>query len=129
MLASTVFVLAHFAVDAAARRARRARRRSTRCRSRWRSSRRWCRPGSIAEAIRRIGANATSLVGSLGPVFTIALGAWLLAEPVHPIQLVGAALVLAGVALVTLRPPQSSAVGVGYPDGLRRPSPSAQREA
>jgi len=57
----------------------------------------------VAEAIRRIGANATSLVGSLGPVFTIALGAWLLAEPVHPIQLVGAALVLAGVALVTRR--------------------------
>jgi drug/metabolite transporter (DMT)-like permease len=57
----------------------------------------------VAEAIRRLGANATSLVGSLGPVFTIALGAWLLAEPVHPIQLAGAALVLAGVALVTAR--------------------------
>ena len=59
----------------------------------------------VAEAIRRLGASATSLVGSLGPVFTIALGAWLLAEPIHAIQLVGAALVLAGVALVTRRPP------------------------
>ena len=58
----------------------------------------------IAEAIRRIGANRTSLVGSLGPVFTIWLGWWLLAEPVHWIQLGGVALVLAGVALVTLRP-------------------------
>jgi drug/metabolite transporter (DMT)-like permease len=57
----------------------------------------------VAEAVRRIGANATSLVGSLGPVFTIALGAWLLAEPVHAIQLGGAALVLAGVALVTMK--------------------------
>ena len=57
----------------------------------------------IAEAIKRIGANRTSLVGSLGPVFTIALGFWILGEPLHWIQLGGAALVLAGVALVTLR--------------------------
>jgi drug/metabolite transporter (DMT)-like permease len=57
----------------------------------------------IAEAIKRIGANRTSLVGSLGPVFTIWLGWWLLDEPVHWIQLGGVALVLAGVALVTLR--------------------------
>ncbi|HKW80691.1 MAG TPA: DMT family transporter [Casimicrobiaceae bacterium] len=58
----------------------------------------------IAEAIKRMGANRTSLAGSLGPVFTIWLGAWLLGEPVHPIQLAGVALVLAGVAIVTLRP-------------------------
>jgi len=56
----------------------------------------------VAEAIKRIGANRTSLVGSLGPVFTIGLGFWILEEPVHWIQLGGAALVLAGVALVTL---------------------------
>ena len=58
----------------------------------------------IAEAIKRIGANRTSLVGSLGPVFTIWLGWWLLGEPVHWIQLAGVALVLAGVTLVTLQP-------------------------
>ena len=58
----------------------------------------------IAEAIRRIGANASSLVGSLGPVFTIGLGALILGESVHWIQLVGTALVLAGVTLTTLRP-------------------------
>jgi drug/metabolite transporter (DMT)-like permease len=58
----------------------------------------------IAEAIKRIGANTTSLVGSLGPVFTIWLGWWLLEEPVHWIQLGGVALVLAGVTLVTIRP-------------------------
>ena len=58
----------------------------------------------VAEAIRRLGANRTSLVGSLGPVFTIALGAVLLGEPMHAIQLAGAALVLAGVALVTVKP-------------------------
>ena len=58
----------------------------------------------VAEAIRRIGANRTSLVGSLGPVFTIGLGAVLLGEAIHAIQLAGAALVLAGVALVTVKP-------------------------
>ncbi len=58
----------------------------------------------IAEAIRRIGANAASLIGSFGPVFTIGLGALILGEEVHAVQLVGAALVLAGVLVVTLRP-------------------------
>ncbi len=58
----------------------------------------------VAEAIRRIGANGTSLVGSLGPVFTIGMGAVILGEPLHAVQLLGAALVLAGVLLVTRRP-------------------------
>ena len=67
----------------------------------------------IAEAIRRIGASRTSLVGSLGPVFTIWLGWVILDEPVHWIQLAGAALVLGGVALMTVRrrgeqPPRST---------------------
>jgi len=58
----------------------------------------------IAEAIRRLGANTSSLIGSLGPVFTIGLGALILGEAAHAIQLFGAALVLVGVTLVTLRP-------------------------
>jgi len=58
----------------------------------------------IAVAINSIGANRTSLVGSLGPVFTIWLGWWILGEPVHWIQLAGAALVLGGVTLVTMKP-------------------------
>jgi drug/metabolite transporter (DMT)-like permease len=58
----------------------------------------------VAEAIRRIGANASSLIGSLGPVFTIGLGAVILGEPTHLIQLAGAALVLAGVLIVSRRP-------------------------
>ena len=62
----------------------------------------------IAEAIKRIGANRTSLLGSLGPLFTIwagRRGCW--ASQCTAIQLAGAALVLAGVALVTLRPARS----------------------
>ena len=57
----------------------------------------------IAEAIQRIGPSRTSLVGSLGPVFTIWLGWVILDEPVHWIQLAGAALVLGGVGLMTVR--------------------------
>ena len=58
----------------------------------------------IAESIRRLGANTASQIGSLGPVFTIGLGAMLLGEAVHWIQLAGAALVLSGVMLVTWKP-------------------------
>jgi len=62
----------------------------------------------IAESIRRMGANTASLVGSLGPVFTIGIGAVVLSEPVFALQLAGAALVLAGVMLVTLRPARTA---------------------
>ena len=58
----------------------------------------------IAEAIHRIGASTSSLIGSLGPVFTIGLGAAILGEAIQGIQIFGAALVLAGVMLVTLKP-------------------------
>ena len=36
-------------------------------------------------------------------MFTIGLGAMILGEPTHPIQLAGAALVLGGVMLVSLK--------------------------
>jgi drug/metabolite transporter (DMT)-like permease len=67
----------------------------------------------IAEAVQRIGANASSQIGSLGPVFTIFLGALLLDEPVHAVQLAGAALVLAGVTLVARKPAAASASAPG----------------
>lgn len=67
----------------------------------------------IAEAIRRIGANQSSLVGSLGPVFTIGLGAMILGEPTHLVQLAGAALVLAGVMLVSLKQRETPATAGG----------------
>ena len=57
----------------------------------------------IAESVRRIGASASSLVGSLGPMFTIGFGALLLGEAVNLLQLVGVALVLGGVMLVSRR--------------------------
>jgi drug/metabolite transporter (DMT)-like permease len=57
----------------------------------------------IAESIRRIGASTASLVGSLGPVFTIGFGALLLDEPVNVLQMVGVVFVLGGVMLVSQR--------------------------
>jgi drug/metabolite transporter (DMT)-like permease len=57
-----------------------------------------------SEALRRIGANQVALVGALGPVTTIFFGWAGLDETMTPVQLAGAALVLGGVMLVTLRP-------------------------
>ena len=54
-------------------------------------------------AIRRIGASRTALIGTLGPILTIFLGAWLLGEPLTWWQMGGAALVLAGVWLAGKR--------------------------
>ena len=56
-----------------------------------------------SEALKRIGANQVALLGALGPVTTLFFG-WLgLDEVMTPVQLAGAALVLAGVVLVTLK--------------------------
>jgi drug/metabolite transporter (DMT)-like permease len=56
-----------------------------------------------SEALRRIGANQVALVGALGPVTTIFFGWVGLDERMTPIQLAGAALVLFGVLLVSVR--------------------------
>ena len=55
----------------------------------------------MAEALKRIGASQSALIGALGPLFTIGFGYLLLVEPLHAIQLAGAALVLAGIWQVT----------------------------
>jgi drug/metabolite transporter (DMT)-like permease len=54
-------------------------------------------------AIRRIGSGRAALIGTVGPLATIALGWWLLGEPISTWQIGGAALVIAGVALVGRR--------------------------
>jgi drug/metabolite transporter (DMT)-like permease len=57
-----------------------------------------------SEALRRIGANQVAIIGAAGPVTTIFLG-WLgLEESMTLLQVAGAALVLAGVLLVTIKP-------------------------
>ena len=54
----------------------------------------------VSEAIRRLGAGPVSLIGTLGPVVTLFLGWLILAEPIGLFQLIGGALVVAGVMLV-----------------------------
>jgi drug/metabolite transporter (DMT)-like permease len=59
----------------------------------------WC----LAEAIRRLGAGPVALVGSLGPIITLAAGWVLLEEPLGLAQLGGAALVILGVSVMARR--------------------------
>ncbi|HET9470515.1 MAG TPA: DMT family transporter [Usitatibacter sp.] len=61
-----------------------------------------------SEGIRRIGASHASIVGSVGPVATIFLGFFFLGEPITPVQVAGAVLVLAGVMTVSLHTRKSA---------------------
>jgi drug/metabolite transporter (DMT)-like permease len=56
-----------------------------------------------SEALRRIGPNRFALIGAIGPVTTAAAGAIGLEEPFTAVQAAGAALVIGGVLLVSLR--------------------------
>jgi len=57
----------------------------------------------IAEGIRRVGSGNASIIGSVGPVFTILLSATVLNEAFSWQQIAGTVLVLAGVFLVSWR--------------------------
>ena len=57
----------------------------------------------MSEGIRRIGASHASIISSVGPIATIFLGAIFLAEPITAFQLMGAALVMAGVLAISLQ--------------------------
>ncbi len=50
-------------------------------------------------AIRRLGAARAAVIGTVGPVTTIALGALVLGEPISAVQVAGTVLVLGGVTL------------------------------
>lgn len=52
-------------------------------------------------AVDRIGATTASQAGMVGPVSTLFMGALLLSEPITGIQLVGTALVLSGIYLLS----------------------------
>jgi drug/metabolite transporter (DMT)-like permease len=54
----------------------------------------------MAEGIRRVGSGNTSIMNSIGPVFTIFLATAILGEAFPAVQLLGTVLVLAGVFLV-----------------------------
>jgi len=54
----------------------------------------------ISEAIARLGAGRTSIVGTAGPVFTILLAVVMLGEPFGWVHLAGVLLVLYGISLL-----------------------------
>ena len=56
-----------------------------------------------AEALKRIGATEFALVGAVSPVSVAVMSALGLGEPFGPRQMAGAALVIAGVLLVSLK--------------------------
>ncbi|MGA0024395.1 MAG: DMT family transporter [Burkholderiales bacterium] len=58
----------------------------------------------MAEGLKRVGANQASLVGCIGPLATMAFAWAFLGEALTLTQLAGAALVLAGVLIISLRP-------------------------
>jgi drug/metabolite transporter (DMT)-like permease len=57
-----------------------------------------------SEALRRVGANTVAIIGALGPVTTIAFGWVGLEEVMTPLQLAGAALVMIGVVVISMKP-------------------------
>jgi drug/metabolite transporter (DMT)-like permease len=56
-----------------------------------------------AEALKRIGANEFALIGAVGPVSAAVMSALALDEPFTAVQALGAALVIAGVLLISLK--------------------------
>ena len=76
-----------------------------------------------AKAIQMIGAAKVSLIGAVGPVATIFFGWLLLGEDVSVQQIIGAALVLAGVILVARKP---GAKPVPQPAPAVQPAPAGE---
>jgi drug/metabolite transporter (DMT)-like permease len=57
----------------------------------------------MAEALKRLGANDASMIGSVGPIVTIGLGVVFLGETISLLQMIGAGLVLFGVSLISMK--------------------------
>jgi drug/metabolite transporter (DMT)-like permease len=66
----------------------------------------------ISVSLPRLPAVLTSIVLMLQPVCSVFLGALLLSEAPSPVQLLGVAIVIGGVAVATLRPPKPASVAV-----------------
>jgi drug/metabolite transporter (DMT)-like permease len=55
----------------------------------------------VAEGIKRVGSNNAAIVGSVGPVSTIVQAYFFLQEPIHLVQLIGTALILTGILIIS----------------------------
>ncbi len=66
----------------------------------------------VADGIKRAGAGDAAIIGAVGPVCTIALEYWLLPDRLTALQMLGGAVVIAGVVLAARAKPKSKLVGV-----------------
>lgn len=57
----------------------------------------------VTEGIKRIGSGNAAIVGSIGPISTILQAYFFLQEPIHGLQLLGTAFILAGVLMIGYR--------------------------
>jgi drug/metabolite transporter (DMT)-like permease len=53
----------------------------------------------LSAGLSKIGANNVAIISAIGPVSTILQAHWVLGEPIHTAQLIGTAMVIAGVLL------------------------------
>jgi len=53
----------------------------------------------LSAGLSKIGANNVAIISAIGPVSTILQAHWILGEPIHTAQLIGTAMVIAGVLL------------------------------
>ena len=57
----------------------------------------------FSASIRRIGAQRASIVSTIGPPATFVMAAWILGEAMHPIQMLGTGLIIAGIVVLETR--------------------------
>ena len=62
----------------------------------------------ISFGTKQVGANNVAIISSIGPVSTILQAHFFLGEPVFTEQIIGTALVLAGVLLLSIQPKKLS---------------------
>lgn len=70
----------------------------------------------LSAGMRRIGAGATSIISSIGPVITLGLAYLLLGEPLTPGQCAGTALVIGGVIIAGRTPRRRNLQALGACD-------------
>ena len=55
----------------------------------------------VAFGIKRVGSGNAAIIGSIGPISTIVQAYFFLQEPIHLLQLVGTALILTGILIIS----------------------------
>ena len=73
----------------------------------------------LSFALKKIGASNVAIISSIGPVSTILQAHFVLGEPVFAEQILGTAMVLAGILLLSIKPKESHPVNLPEPEIAR----------